>query len=171
MSPVLSPLDPIRSLLVYSDWANNLILDAAAPCADDDLDRPLEIGPGAGTLRRVLIHTWAGEDTWLRRWREETDVPWPNESEMPPIAELRRKFDVVASARVPFIASLTPDRLAREQVYRDSKGSCFRATLLDMLLQGITHSTHHRAQAVNALRRLGRPAPEVDYMMHRRRPA
>jgi uncharacterized damage-inducible protein DinB len=171
MNAALSHPDPIRRLLTYSDWANALVLDCAAQCTDGDLDRGLEIGPGPGTLRRVLMHTWAGEDTWLRRWREEPDVPWPNESEMLPIAELRRRFDVVAAARVPFIASLTPDRLAREQVYRDSKGSLFRATLLDMLLQGITHSTHHRAQAVNVLRRLGRPAPEVDYMMHLRKPA
>lgn len=163
-------LEAIQRLFAYSDWANRAVLDAAMSCADDELDKPLEIGPGAGTLGRVLTHTWAGEATWLRRWREEPDVPWPNESERLSVSELRSRLERVFSERDAFVRALTPDRLLREQVYRDSKGSLFRATLLDMLLQGITHSTHHRAQGVNALRRLGKAAPEVDYMMHVRRP-
>lgn len=164
-------LHPITQLLTYSDWANSAVLATASPCTDAELDRPLEIGPGPGTLRRILTHTWAGEDTWLRRWREEPNVPWPNESESLAVAELTRRFESLRAPRTAFIESLTPDRLARVQTYRDSKGSNFRAPLIDMLLQGITHSTHHRAQAVNALRRLGRTAPEVDYMMHLRTPA
>lgn len=162
---------PFLALLAYSDWANTLVLDRAADCSDDELDRPLEIGPGSGTLRRVLTHTWAGEETWLRRWREEPQVPWPNESERLSIGDLRTRFGRVWAARAGFLTSLTPERLEREQVYRDSKGSLFRATLSNMLLQGIVHSIHHRAQAVNALRRLGKDTPEVDYMMHLRKPA
>lgn len=163
-------LDALRRLMAYSDWANGAVLNGALACTDDELDRPLEIGPGAGTLRRVLTHTWAGEATWLRRWREEPDVPWPNESERLSVSELRTRFERVWAEREAFVRGVGSERLLREQVYRDSRGSLFRATLLDMLLQGITHSTHHRAQGVNALRRLGKPAPEVDYMMHVRRP-
>jgi uncharacterized damage-inducible protein DinB len=40
-----------------------------------------------------------------------------------------------------------------------------------MLLQLCYHATHHRAQAVNILRRLGTQAPELDYMMRIREPA
>jgi uncharacterized damage-inducible protein DinB len=39
-----------------------------------------------------------------------------------------------------------------------------------MLLQGALHSKHHQAQAVNILRRLGAAWPELDYMMHVRKP-
>jgi uncharacterized damage-inducible protein DinB len=56
------------------------------------------------------------------------------------------------------------------QEYRDSRGSKFRATLADMITQGLVHSIHHRAQATNAIRRLGRNAPEMDYMVHIRQP-
>jgi uncharacterized protein YciI len=57
------------------------------------------------------------------------------------------------------------------QVYRDSKGSLFQATLGDMLMQGVMHTKHHQAQAVNALKRLGAAWPELDYMYRVRKPA
>ncbi len=166
----MQSLAMIQGLFEYSDWANAQVLAASAELSDEQLDRGLEIGPGAGSLRRVLTHTWAGEDTWLRRWRGEPETPWPNESESLPIPALRERFDRTRSDRCTFLASLGPDALARVQNYRDSRGSMFRATLRDMLLQGITHSIHHRAQATNAIRRLGGKPPEMDYMMHIRQP-
>lgn len=167
----MNTLTGFRPLFDYSDWANGIVLDAAAGVPEDDLDRPLEIGPGTGTLRRILTHTWAGEATWLRRWRGETEAKWPSESETPPVspAELRSRLATVRAEREAFLAGLDEETLGREQVYRDSRGSHFKATLSDMLLQGIVHSIHHRAQAANALRRLGHPCADLDYMGHVRR--
>ena len=56
------------------------------------------------------------------------------------------------------------------QRYRDSKGSLYQTTLQNMLLEMIVHATHHRAQAINALRRVGAAVPEVDYMQQVREP-
>ena len=167
----MSELSMIRRLLVYSDWANGQVLDAAAAFSDEQLDRGLEIGPGAGSLRRVLAHTWAGEDTWLRRWRGEIEAPWPDEHERLSVNELRTRFEQTWRSREAFIASIDEPMLERVQTYRDSRGSLFSATLGDMVLQGVAHSVHHRAQATNAIRRLGGAAPEMDYMMRIRRPA
>jgi uncharacterized damage-inducible protein DinB len=68
------------------------------------------------------------------------------------------------------VNGLTEKELGQMIAYRDSKGSLFAATLSDMLLQGILHSVHHRAQAVNMVRRLGGAALEMDYMTFVRRP-
>jgi len=162
--------DTLTRLFEYSDWANAEVLAAAAALSDELLDRGLEIGPGAGSLRRVLTHTWAGEDMWLRRWRGEHEAAWPNESEKLAVAALRDRFEKTRGERQKFIAALRDGDLARNQEYRDSRGSMFRATLGDMLLQGIVHSIHHRAQATNAIRRLGGRAPEMDYMVRIRQP-
>lgn len=167
----MNSLPLLVRLFEYSDWANARVLSAAAGLSDEQLDRPLEIGRGPGTLRRVLMHTWAGEDMWLRRWRGEIEAGWPAESECLSVAQLRDRFEATRARREPFIAGLEDAALARVQDYRDSRGSLFRATLGDMLLQGIVHSVHHRAQATNAIRRLGGTAPEMDYMMRLRRPA
>lgn len=161
----------IGSLLNYSDFGNGVVFNAATALDDATLDKPLEIGPGPGTLRRILTHTWAGEGTWLNRWRGETEAKWPGESTMTEvtIAELWSRMQSVRAERGKFISGLNDQALAREQVYRDSHGSLFTATLSDMLLQGIVHSIHHRAQAANALRRLGHPCGDLDYMYHARR--
>lgn len=167
----MAALPFMARLFDYSDWANAQVLAAAAGLTDEQLDRPLEIGPGPGTLRRVLMHTWAGEDTWLRRWRGEEEAQWPDEGERLSVAQVRERFEATRLRRAAFVGTLDEAALAREQTYRDSRGSLFRATLGDMLAQGIVHSVHHRAQATNAIRRLGGAAPEMDYMVHFRRPA
>jgi uncharacterized damage-inducible protein DinB len=44
------------------------------------------------------------------------------------------------------------------------RDSMFTATLQQMLTQSVLHSHHHRAQIVNAIRRVGGTVAEVDYM-------
>ena len=78
--------------------------------------------------------------------------------------EMRALFDQVAQERQTLFRGISDAQLDRVQQYRDSKGSLYQATLRHMLLQMIIHATHHRAQAVNALRRVGAAVPEVDYM-------
>lgn len=161
----MTALAMIRRLFEYSDRANGLVLSAAAGLSDEQLDRGLEIGPGAGSLRRILTHTWAGEDMWLRRWRGEHEARWPNESERLSVRQLGENFAAAQRERERFLATVGEDDLPRVQEYRDSRGTKFKAALADMLLQGIVHSIHHRAQATNAIRRLGGAAPEMDYMV------
>lgn len=161
-------------LFRYGDAANTRILDAAAPLADDALDTKFDMGPGS--LRRTLLHIDAGERTWLARWMLGRDgavaePKWPDESQRTPVREIAASLRKTAAERDAFVRTLTGADLAREQTYRDSKGSLFRATLGDMITQSIVHSIHHRAQAVNMLRRLGADAPDVDYMYSIRRPA
>lgn len=161
-------LGSIRAFLAYNDWADGRILEASAGLADQALDRAFDMG--MGTLRRTLIHIWAGESVWLARWMGKTETRWPDETERLAVAEIRKKFGSVWVERARFLASLQDGDLMREQVYRDSKGSLFRATLGNMLIQGVTHSLHHRAQAVNMLRHVGAGTVELDYMVWTRRP-
>jgi uncharacterized damage-inducible protein DinB len=156
----------------YSDWSNRTLIAAASRLSDEQLDRTLDIG--RGSVRVNLLHTLAGESVWLRRWREEPGVPWPSEQERSSAAEVLASFEVTWRERDAFFAALAPVatyRLAREQVYRDSKGSMYAATLRDMLIQALMHSKHHQAQTVNMLRRVGGEVPELDYMYRMRRAA
>jgi uncharacterized damage-inducible protein DinB len=157
----MTELDLIRRLFEYSDWSNARLIEGAAPVNDGDLDRPMDIGPG--TLRRTLLHIYSGESVWLARFKGESPS-WPSESDLVKVKDLGDRLIASAKAREEFLQSLAPTDLDRVQTYRDSKGSLFKATLRDMLLQGILHSKHHQAQAVNILRRLGAAWPELDYM-------
>lgn len=162
-------LECARPFFTYSDWANAQLLGAAATLQDEALDRRFDMGPGS--LRRTLIHIYNGEHVWLRRWQKQRDTAWPSEDEVVGIAVLQQRFEANARERDAFLAALPPGALAAEQVYRDSRGGLFGATLGAMLMQGILHSHHHRAQAVNMVRQVGAGLVELDYMMSVRKMA
>lgn len=159
----------IRTMLAYTDWSTARLLEGAASCTDEQLDRDLQIGPG--TLRRILLHTYIAEFIWLNRQRGITENKWPDEKERVSIADLKTRYESNAAARDAWLATIYTQDSIRVQTYRDSKGTLFQATLGDMLLQGVMHTKHHQAQAVNALKRLGAAWPELDYMYHVRKPA
>lgn len=161
--------DMIRAMAHYSDWANGQLIEAAERIDDAKLDEPIEMG--MGSLRRTLIHLLSGESVWLARWKNETETPWPNETRPMKPATIREAFIATWQQREAFLASLSANDLPRVQTYRDSKGELFKASLSDMIIQGLVHSIHHRAQAVNMIRRLGGTAPDVDYMYRVRQPA
>ena len=165
----MTELATVRRLLTYGDRANNQLLAAAAGLSDGQLDRPFEMG--VGSLRRTLLHIFNGEHVWLCRWRGQTDTTWPSESEPMPVAALAEQFTKHRQARETYLATLTESDLAQTVTYRDSKGSLFKASRGDMLVQACVHSIHHRAQAANMLRQLGAGLVELDYMMSLRQPA
>jgi uncharacterized damage-inducible protein DinB len=159
----------IAALFRHNDRANDIVLEAAAPLSDAQLDRAFDMG--RGSLRKTMIHIWAGESVWLQRWQGRVETPWPDENEHASAKTLADRFATLRTGRDQFLANLTPAAMAKAQKYRDSKGSLFNTTLGDMVLQMFVHSTHHRAQAVNMLRHLGVSHPQVDYMMLVRQPA
>ncbi len=168
-NPSRVDLDTIRTLLQYSDWANDRILQCSRSLSKAQLDQRFDIG--RGSLRKTLLHIYAGELVWLQRWKGLTETHWIDEEETAAVATIQERFQAAWADRSKFLDSLTNSDLPRVQIYRDSKGSLFRAALGDMMLQMCIHSTHHRAQAVNILRRLGTESPELDYMMWVRQPA
>ncbi|QDV90254.1 DinB family protein [Phycisphaerae bacterium RAS2] len=155
-------VESFAPLFEYSDFANAALLDASKGLSDAQLDTSFDMG--MGTLRKTLKHILDGEAVWLARWKGEAETPWPPYETAMSVAELRDAFAATSRARGAFVAKLKDADLARVITYRDSKGSLFSATLGDMLIQGFVHSTHHRAQAVNMLRRLGAGLVELDYM-------
>ncbi len=159
----------VPDLMPYNDWANDQLLVAGETLTDEQLDRRFKIS--VGTFRKLLLHVYIGEYVWLRRWQGESDQPWLDQNEKIRPGQLAERFAPVRRERDAFLAALDSERLARPQRYLDSKGSYFTAPLGEMLVQGFVHSTHHRAQLVNMLRRLNAGAPELDYMMWCRRPA
>lgn len=158
----MSDLASIAELIRYGDAANALVMSSVMPLANEQLDRTLDLG--MGTPRKICQHLLAGEVTWLARISGQADAKWPAKPIPSSAQDMAVMFEEVAQQRRNFLGSVRDDDLGRVQKYRDSKGSVFQATLRQMLLQMIVHATHHRAQAVNAVRRVGGVAREVDYM-------
>jgi uncharacterized damage-inducible protein DinB len=162
-------LKTLSEFLKYSEWANGELLRASRGLSDAQLDQPFDMG--MGYLRRTLLHLHAGEHVWLQRWQGRTETPWPDEKEKVSVEVISTQFAKTYAERTTFLSTVQDGDLGKLVTYRDSKGSLFAATLGDMITQGILHSTHHRAQAVNMLRRAADTLVELDYMMWVRKPA
>jgi len=158
----MTGIEPIRTLFNYSDRANGQLIEASSRLTDDQLDRAFPMG--RGSLRKTLLHIWAGEHVWLLRWKGQADTPWPDENVPTPVTVIARDLNQTSTGRDVFLDSLDESNLRQLTRYLDSVAGYFQATLTDMILQGLVHSIHHRAQAVNMLRQLGIEPPEVDYM-------
>jgi len=165
----MTNLGILATFLHYSESANERLMAAAKSLNDAQLDRPFEMG--VGSLRRTLLHLYNGEYVWLQRWQGRTETPWPDEEEKAAVATIAQRFLRNNADRAVFLETVREADLRRPMVYRDSKGSLFSTTLGDMLVQGIAHSIHHRAQAANMLRHVGAGTVELDYMVSVRKPA
>jgi uncharacterized damage-inducible protein DinB len=165
---VIMDAGSLQAFLKYNDWADGRVMAEAAHLSDAQLDQIFEIG--LGTLRKTVKHICDGEMVWLERWKGHTETSWPPDEEKAGIPALQEKFAATWRDRGAFLQKVSDADLGRLVRYRDSKGSLFDASLGEMIMQGIIHSLHHRAQAVNILRRLGAGLVELDYMMWVRKP-
>ena len=164
----MTGINPIRTLFNYSDRANDQIIEASSGLNDDQLDRAFQMG--RGSLRMTLLHILAGEHVWLGRCKAEADTPWLDEEAATPLHVIAHDLRQTSKDRNEFLDSIGEGDLSRTMSYLDTVAGYFTATLGDMILQGLVHSIHHRAQAVNMLRQLGVDHPEVDYMTSVRTP-
>jgi uncharacterized damage-inducible protein DinB len=165
----MGKLAQLAAIFAYSDWANERLFETALAVDDAALDTRIEMG--RGSLRRTLMHIYVGERVWLARMQGNAEQPWLNEAVNDGVATIRDGWRETRDGRLAFVDGLTESRLADRLPYRDSKGGRFTATLGEMLYQCANHSVHHRAQAVNILRRVGAGLVEMDYMIWVRQPA
>lgn len=156
----------LAELFTFNDWAWARLLDAARLLPDAALDRPFEMGPGS--LRATLHHLWAAENVWLARWMGRApEYRWePNGIA---IADLSAKSAATAAERNELLARQTRDSLAASVAFTDSRGTPYSFPLGRLMLHVCNHGSHHRAQALNMLRRLGAalPKPGLDYIFMR----
>ncbi len=131
-----------------------------------------------GTLRRTLLHVCDAEtiaeyfrfSDWARRQVEDAameladdqlDRPFVETTSIAELAELSRS---IAARRNDMLSALRGPELERPVRARPRAGLEFSFALGDTMLQLPCHGTHHRAQALNMLRRLGARVPAIDYL-------
>lgn len=160
-------LNTLNELFTFNTWGHELVLSAAAPLSDAQLDQPFEMGPGS--LRATLNHLYSAERVWLDRWKH-IDPPRPRPSAAGiTVAQLQRELPDVAAERRQFLERLTDTDLPQVQPIKNMKGEVTNCRLDDMLLHVCNHAIHHRAQAANMIKRGGGkpPSPGADYIFMR----
>ena len=160
-------LSDIRHLFDYTEWANDLAMEAADELPDEDLRR--DVGISHNSIFGTLLHMAGAEWIWLERWngrspaKAEAWAMWTPES-CADLATLNDRWMDVVDQRAQFIASLYEERLAAELPFRLLSGDPSSMRLVDQMQHVANHATMHRGQVVGMIRQLGIEPPSTDLL-------
>jgi uncharacterized damage-inducible protein DinB len=144
----------LQILLAHNVWATQKLIDACKALTAEQFHQRFEIG--MGSLHDTILHIVGAMMRWSDRVAGRTLRPSPEKSgqryspaqlqEM--LAEADRELRAVADEVAAQHALRSPMSLTFE-------GTDYRFSKAAALVHVTTHGMHHRAQALNMLRRLG----------------
>lgn len=142
-------MDLLDRLLRHDAWTTGQLLSICESLDDERLDRDFDIGHR--TLRRTLDHIIRNMEVWSGLMAEVAIADDADRT----IPGLRRRLDRSAD-RLAIVAR----RVARENAWDETWVDHLddpprRKSYGDAIAHILTHSMHHRAQALHLLRRVG----------------
>jgi uncharacterized damage-inducible protein DinB len=164
-------LQDIRHLFDYTEWANDLAMEAADELPEGDLHR--ETGISHGSIFGTLTHMAGAEWIWLERWhgrspaKAEAWTLWTPES-CRDLATLNDRWQDVVDRRAQFISNLDEDKLGTELHFSLLSGDPSSMRLVDQMQHVANHATMHRGQVVGMIRQLGIDPPSTDLLFYLR---
>jgi len=165
-------LTDIRHLFDYTEWANDLAMDAAAKLSDDNLRR--DAGISHKSLFGTLLHMAGAEWIWLERWngrspaKDKAWLLWTTDS-CADLAVLKERWRDLIDRRAQFISELDEERLDAELAFTLLSGDPSSMRLVDQMQHVANHATLHRGQIVGMIRQLGIEPPSTDLLFYLRR--
>ena len=154
--------DP-RKTYDYLVLARRKILDWSRPLTPEQHAQQFPIG--LGSLARILTHIMICEEFYVKRMQGLAVPPykeWPIRDEEPPAFEVieREWVRIAARTREAIAAVESAGEWGTVVTYMaqrdDGKRVEISATKGDIFTQLVLHEVHHRVQAMNILRHLGR---------------
>ena len=156
-------LPEIRRIYEYHDWANHNVLDAAGKLTISE--QKLELGGSFSTFMETLRHILMVEFLFIGRWQE---LPPRQEPEWRTMNQIRDSWLSIESERNQFLSDLKETMLSKMIQYADTRGRAVTLELWQAIFQCVNHSTFHRGQLMEKLRRLGKTPPTTDYVLYAR---
>jgi uncharacterized damage-inducible protein DinB len=164
-------LHDIRHLFDYTEWANDLAMEAADELSDEALRH--DVGISHKSIFGTLTHMAGAEWIWLERWhgrspaKAEAWSMWKPES-CGDLMTLNERWGDVVDRRAEFIAQLDEDRLIADLPFRLLSGDPSSMRLVDQMQHVVNHATLHRGQIVGMIRQLGIEPPSTDLLFYLR---
>ena len=165
-------LSDIRHLFDYTEWANDLAMEAADELPEEDLLRDVSISHGS--IFGTLLHMAGAEWIWLERWhgrspaKAEAWSMWTPES-CTDLAALNDRWSEVVDRRAQFISGLDEERLLADLPFKLLSGDPSSMRLVDQMQHVANYATMHRGQVVGMIRQLGIDPPSTDLLFYVRR--
>ena len=162
----------IKNLIDYTEWANDLAMDAASKLPDESLRR--DVGISHRSIFGTLVHMAGAEWIWLERWhgrspaKAEAWSHWSTES-CADLATLQDRWSNLCSERARFVSELDEARLAADLPFKLLSGDPSSMPLIGQMQHVVNHATMHRGQIVGMIRQLGIEPPATDLLFYLRR--
>ena len=162
----------IQQLLSYTEWANDLAMEAAAKLPDDSLHR--DFGISHKSIFGTLVHMAGAEWIWLERWhgysptKAEAWSRWSTES-CNDLSTLKDHWTNLVNRRMKYVSELDESSLAAELSFKLLSGDPSSMPLINQMQHVVNHATMHRGQVVGMIRQLDLEPPATDLIFYLRR--
>ena len=154
----------IRTLYQYSAWANERVLDTAAPLTPEQF-----AGTGAASddsVRDTLLHILGAQRLWLSRWNGAAPGDRPERGDVPDLAAIRAWWAAIERDTRDFVAELSDDDLARVVSYVNARGETWAYPLWQQMIHQVNHATQHRSEVAAMLTRFGHSPGDLDFLIY-----
>jgi|SRR6185503_11790082 uncharacterized damage-inducible protein DinB len=165
-------LSDIQRLFSYTEWANDLAMDAASKLPEESFRR--DVGISHKSIFGTLLHMAGAEWIWLERWHGRSPAKaeawslWTTES-CADLATLKERWSNLIDQRTRYVSELDDTILAAELSFKLLSGDPSSMRLIDQMQHVVNHATMHRGQVVGMIRQLGIDPPATDLLFYLRR--
>ncbi|MFQ5946385.1 MAG: DinB family protein [Anaerolineae bacterium] len=153
-------VEMIRGLYAYHRWANRRLFEVAEGLGLEAVEREMGTQFSFPTVRRTFAHIYGADSIWLSRWKGASPTTLPG-ADIPTLAGLRSRWDVLEKEQQDFIEALTPEDLTRLVEYRNTEGKPFRMALWPLLQHVPNHATHHRSEIATMITLISGSPPDT----------
>jgi len=151
-------------LFAYNDWANGVLMDAAAKL--DDAGYRKDFGQAWGSPHGTLAHLLDAETIWYKRWHGTSAQGTPDGHAYPTLDAIRTAWGPLCVERAAWIKSLSPEKLASPHAYKNTRGDAFNEPLWLQLYHVVNHGSDHRGYLSVMLTDLGFAPPPLDFIAY-----
>jgi uncharacterized damage-inducible protein DinB len=113
----MSPVEALN-LFDYDRWATARQVEVISKLKEDEYVK--DLGSSHGGLRGTLVHIYATQWIWYRRWKGESPSALVTASEVPTLKMLQDRWTVLRSEIHQFVITLTPEKLREPLSFRDT---------------------------------------------------
>jgi uncharacterized damage-inducible protein DinB len=142
----------LNILLAHNTWATRVIIDSCESLAPEQLHQRFDIG--LGSLHDTLLHITGA----MLRWSDRVGgrAPRPSPTGKHTVEQLRNALEEAARSLDETAKNVLEAGALQATLELAFDGRVLRFSKAAALAHVVTHGMHHRAQALNMLRQLGR---------------
>jgi uncharacterized damage-inducible protein DinB len=165
-------LSDVKLLFSYTEWANELAMDAANKLPDEIVRG--DVGISHKSIFGTLLHMAGAEWIWLERWngrspaKDQAWSRWTTES-CADLAALKERWSELINQRTKYVSTLDESQLAAELPFKLLSGDPSSMPLVNQMQHVVNHATMHRGQIVGMIRQRGIDPPATDLLFYLRR--